>query len=423
MVEYSHYLFKRPNGTIRVSVRVKVDGEVINTSTTFTPDPRLSEEDNHKAATTLANDFAMAVAAKHRAAKEGQDPTFGDYFRGPYQKNGAVYFAPTTFEFYLKTIEKHFLDQFENVKIKDMCNARVQQALNALACKVNENEDLDDLDDSIVIKPQTVKRYVTALRSVINMAVEDGSVAENPIVGSLHYRRPEPVNVVTFDEVDFKAIINDLEDKLVSPYRKLTRNDVMVAICMLAGLRRGELVGLQWGDLINLCEDSLERVQINISRAAYKVAESDQKEGTTKSYRSTRMFTIPHLLARVLWAWKQLCADEHGFVGDNCFIISNELGEMVSIYSPTKWFKDYLEEHGLKDVKLHSLRHTFASALLDAGMDIYTIKDLMGHKDLSTTEMYLKSYKMRKGSLMTVFNTYTSSKLAGSEVEDDEDED
>ena len=423
MTEYNHYFYKRPNGTIRVTIKGKVDGDEINTSTTFTPDPRLSEEDNRKAATTLANNFALAVAANHRAAKEGKDPTFGEYFHGPYQKNGAVYFAPTTFDFYIKTIEKHFLDPFENVKVKDMCNARVQQVINALALKANENEDLDELDDPIVIKPQTVKRYVTALRSVINMAVEDGSVAENPIVGSLHYRRPEAVNVVTFDEVDFRAIINDLEDKLVSPYRKLTRNDVMVAICMLAGLRRGELVGLQWGDLINLCEDSLERVQINISRAAYKVAESDQKKGATKSYRSTRMFTIPHLLARVLWAWKQLCAEEHGFVDDDCFVISNEFGEMVSIYSPTKWFKDYLEEHALKNVKLHSLRHTFASALLDAGMDIYTIRDLMGHKDLSTTEMYLKSYKMRKGSLMSVFNTYASSKLAGSEVEDDEDED
>ena len=228
--------------------------------------------------------------------------------------------------------------------------------------------------------------------------------------------------MVTFDEVDFEVIVKDLEDKLRSPYRRLTRNDVMVAICMLAGLRRGELVGLQWGDLINLREDSLERVQINVSRSAFKVVERDQKKGATKSYRSTRMFTIPHLLARVLWAWKQLCAQDHGFVDDDCFVISNEWGGMVSVYSPTKWFKDYLEEHGLKDVKLHSLRHTFASALLEAGMDIYTISNLMGHKDISTTEIYLKSYKMRKGSLMSVFNTYTASKLVNSKVEGDEEE-
>jgi site-specific recombinase XerD len=118
------------------------------------------------------------------------------------------------------------------------------------------------------------------------------------------------------------------------------------------------------------------------------------------------MFTIPKLLVEVLLAWKEVLIRKHIPHGPNDFVISNEYGGMVSIYSPTRWFKDYLGEHHFKDVKLHSLRHTFASLLLARGMDLCTVRDLMGHKDIETTEMYLHSFQMRKKDLMSTINSY-----------------
>ena len=111
---------------------------------------------------------------------------------------------------------------------------------------------------------------------------------------------------------------------------------------------------------------------------------------------------------------------KHVVVKEDDFIIANEYGGMVSVYSPTRWFKDYLEKHNLKNVKLHSLRHTFASMLLGTGMDLCTVRDVMGHKDISTTEIYLKSFKMNGVNLMKSINTYTTALLS---IKEDTDED
>jgi hypothetical protein len=75
-------------------------------------------------------------------------------------------------------------------------------------------------------------------------------------------------------------------------------------------------------------------------------------------------------------------------------------------YYVTLNYSNYMAEHHFKDVKLHSLRHTFASLLLAQGMDLCTVRDLMGHKDIETTEMYLHSFEMRKKDLMSGVNEY-----------------
>ena len=57
-----------------------------------------------------------------------------------------------------------------------------------------------------------------------------------------------------------------------------------------------------------------------------------------------------------------------------------------------------MTEHHLKDVKLHSLRHTFASLLLARGMDLCTVRDIMGHTDIETTEMYRRNFYVQRVS-------------------------
>ena len=396
------YIDIRKNGTYRIRVIVKVDGKKLHASTTYYPVPGYNSAQHKKAAEKMGADLMKKVEADYWAATAGKDITFREYFEGEYQEKGETYFAPTTFDFYKKTIRKHFLDTFGEVKMKDINRVMTQSAVNALSRKMNENEDSED---PVVIKPQTVKRYATAFRSVINLAVEDEILDKDPI-GSLHYNTPDPVNVVCLDNYDFDEIVKDLHIKLMTRVFQLTRNDVFVAINLFAGLRRGELVALRWGDLVNFKEETLDRVKINISRAAFKVKGEAQNTGGTKTYSGARMFTIPKILAEVLWEWKKICMRNQIPTGEKNYIISNEYGGMVSVYSPTKWFKDYLDEHNFKNVKLHSLRHTFASMLLELGMDICTIKDLMGHKDISTTQIYLRSFNMKKSDLMTRVNLY-----------------
>ncbi len=407
------YIHERDNTSLRVRADVRLDDRVISTTRTYWPDLSLTREQNWRAAEKMGLGLIEEMKAEYRAKlaqaqaeQEAKEVTFGEYFEAQYLPKAEIYFAPTTFEFYESAIRKLFLDELGDVKIKDIDRNLLQNVVNTLANKLNENEDSDD---PIVIKPQTVKRYTTACRSVINMAVEDGVVEADPIVGPLRYPRFAPVNVDYLNDKDLKEIIKDLEQKVAVFPPCVERNDVMVAIGVFAGPRRGEMVALKWKDFVGLGDNASDAVQISISRSAYKVTDRQQKLNSTKTYRSTRMFTVPRLLVEVLISWKEVLSRSHIPTGPNDFVIPNEYGGMVSIYSPTRWFKQYLEEHHLKDVKLHSLRHTFASLLLAQGMDLCTVRDLMGHKDIETTEMYLHSFEMRKKELMAGVNEYVKS--------------
>lgn len=400
------YVHKRPNGTYRVGVVVRVDGTKIRTSTTYYPQPGYSEKENHQAAERMGELFIPQVKANYLADKEGKTMTVGEYYRTRYRKQAETYLAETTCTFYFNTIEKLFLPFFENVKLTDVTASMLQEAIQELSNKENENEDCED---PICIKSQTVKRYITGFRSLINFAVLDGTIDANPIMAPLRYPKIFPTNIIYLDDADFDFIVSKLKLKLDSPDTPLERNDVMVAIAMLSGIRRGELVALKWKNIINLSPDKLDRCKIDITHSAYKPKGEPQVYGPVKSPTSVRIYAMPELLAKILWKWRVTLINQRGIVREDDFVISNELGDMVSIYSPSKWFKDYLIENNLRDVKLHSLRHTFASMLLNKGIDLYTLKKVMGHKDIETTEIYLHSFELNKATLMAPINEHTDS--------------
>ncbi|MGN1338984.1 MAG: tyrosine-type recombinase/integrase, partial [Oscillospiraceae bacterium] len=64
-------------------------------------------------------------------------------------------------------------------------------------------------------------------------------------------------------------------------------------------------------------------------------------------------------------------------------------GEIMNPQTPTKQFSKFLERHGLRHRKFHSLRHTSATLLLYAGVNIKQVQGRLGHGDIETTNKYL----------------------------------
>ena len=77
----------------------------------------------------------------------------------------------------------------------------------------------------------------------------------------------------------------------------------------------------------------------------------------------------------------------------------NKFGERITSRSFQRNFKLYLEEAGLPaDMTPHKLRHSFATHLLDAGADLRSVQELLGHANLSTTQIYthISSERMKE---------------------------
>ena len=74
---------------------------------------------------------------------------------------------------------------------------------------------------------------------------------------------------------------------------------------------------------------------------------------------------------------------------DNGFIFLNNLGQGISRVGFFKLLKDLCKKAGItKDVSPHTLRHSYATHLLENGVDLRYIQELLGHEDISTTQIY-----------------------------------
>lgn len=91
-------------------------------------------------------------------------------------------------------------------------------------------------------------------------------------------------------------------------------------------------------------------------------------------------------------------------IGDNCeYLFPNCQGRPMSRQGFWKLLKGYAEDAGIReDITPHTLRHSFAAHLIENGADIHTVQQMLGHSDISTTQMYVQMHVQR---MRTVYDT------------------
>ena len=91
-------------------------------------------------------------------------------------------------------------------------------------------------------------------------------------------------------------------------------------------------------------------------------------------------------------------------IGDNCeYLFPNCQGHPMSRQGFWKLLKGYAEDAGIReDITPHTLHHSFAAHLIENGADIHTVQQMLGHSDISTTQMYVQMHVQR---MRTVYDT------------------
>ncbi|MCI8411040.1 MAG: site-specific integrase [Clostridia bacterium] len=160
-------------------------------------------------------------------------------------------------------------------------------------------------------------------------------------------------------------------------------------------MREGELCALKWKNV------HLDDGYIHVDESVKRVAVFDSKENKTmqtlvldpKSQKSIRDIDIPAILIDKL--------KELPHVSEYVFSNSNEPITHKSLYF--QWQK-VLKENNIPHKKFHALRHTYASTLLANGADLKSVQDLMGHYDISVTQVYLHSLPETKKKVVNIFD-------------------
>lgn len=154
------------------------------------------------------------------------------------------------------------------------------------------------------------------------------------------------------------------------------------------GLRIGEICGLQWGDF----DLKLGILQINrtVSRISCGDGHTKVVIQTPKTRTSRREIPIPKSLLPML---KSLRGDK----SNSTWFLSGNENKPVEPRCYRKSIKAYLKQASVRPVRPHVLRHTFATTCLQAGCDVKTLSDLLGHANANTTlQRYVHSDMIRK---------------------------
>jgi integrase len=148
----------------------------------------------------------------------------------------------------------------------------------------------------------------------------------------------------------------------------------IILIAAFAGLRRGELIALHWGDV------DLVKRKLIVRRSV-----SAERELISTKTRRSREVPIPDQAEAAL---KRL-RTRMDFTGPDDYVFANRLGRRLDPSALRQRFERARDASGLEPLRLHDLRHTYGSLLVAGGIDLVSVKTAMGHARISTTERYL----------------------------------
>ncbi len=382
---------RKPNGTFLIRVYDgKKNGKDHYVSVIFRANEGVSPTVAVRSAEKYAILFEELVHSGGYEKKSRTNPelrarrrtTVADFIQNYYYPSIAKHLSPNTCRTYEQIIGNLILPSFGEVELEDINSTHLQNFVDFLS-----TEGASAAGNK-ALSPATVKRYATVFSSIIAEAWKMKFIETNPFEHKyINYPKIIQPELEAYNDKEISQFIAALETEDV-------RTKALLTLAVSTGMRRAELVGLMWSDV------NFDSAEIRIVRSVYKPKGEEQKLKTPKSVCSVRTVYMPDSCVRSLLAWKneqemQKRKWYENYLGSD-FIFTDKTGKPMSVYSPTEICSDFEKRHGLRHLKLHGLRHTCGSLMMAHGADAETVKAILGHESLDTTNKYLHPYEESK---------------------------
>ncbi|MFI3173412.1 MAG: tyrosine-type recombinase/integrase, partial [Eubacteriales bacterium] len=277
----------------------------------------------------------------------------------------------TTYENYFMNINKHIVgSMLGELPLSKVSTDTLQRYYNGKLKGDEKNKGLS---------PRTVEYLSTLIGSALQQAYKNRLVDSN-VNEFVVLAKKEEVEIVplTIEEVK-KLLVEARTSQLYS----------FIVLAIYTGMRKGELLGLRWEDIDmdnkvlhvhhNLCrvknDDGITKTKLVLLKPKTKksirtIPLSDDALAVLKSHKVKQMET------------KMLYGDIYV---DNHAVFAREDGSFRCPRETVREFHRVLEDAGVRKCRVHDLRHTFASILINEGESMKVIQELLGHSTITTT--------------------------------------
>ena len=308
--------------------------------------------------------------------------TFVEYWRNQHAK---INNEEKTRERDNEILDSRILPALGHLKLSELTAPVIQQFLNSIK---GPGMRLDG--KAGFLSDRTIEMHFSVIHKILNKAVEWECLDKNRC-SNVHVPHPKYRKVNVYDEPEM-ALFLMLVDKLPDRFFKYR---VITYLAFTLGLRREEIIGLTWKH-IDFTSGSLEISQAVSYIVGVPLMVKDPKnEVSNRTLGLTQECTnlLKHLqdLQKAGFEKANLTWKESSFV-----FTQLKSTKVMHLNSYNTWLKKFLVGTGLPKSSIHKLRHAFGTYQLAAGVDLATVKDAMGHADLRTTSLYIKSLDSRK---------------------------
>ena len=405
------------NGSYQITVSCGRDitGKKLRETTTFTPDPSLTPKKRQKAVEDFARDFEAKI--QNGMAMDGRKITLQEFADRWLTEYAAQKLQPGTVEKYRAELIDKVYPVLGHLHLSDLR----PHNLNAFFVSMTKDGARKDGKAGGYSKGSITKTR-NVLSSVLRTATEWEIIDRNPLdkvrlqaeasADKLKFFTPEqaatflayieqPYTVKTaghkrVDDTGAAYSVGSYESK-----REMSEQlRVLFNVAIYAGLRKGELLALDWSDI------DFEADTISISKAVSVVA-GQQVTKAPKTKNSNRVVSIPHFLTQRLRALRTERLKYRLSLGDYWqganWVFIQDNGKQMSYSTPYSAFQDALTRYNagraaadqLPAIPFLGLRHTSATLLIASKQDIRTVSSRLGHAQASTT-MNIYAHALRE---------------------------
>ena len=304
-----------------------------------------------------------------------QDPTFENYAHAWLETYAGVECKLSTKRSYEQLLRLHVIPRFGKRRLTEIRRDEIKRFLSDLTQTVQKKKDTWAPKYS----RNTLRLIISALRTVLNAAMEDGWLESNPAsrVGKFAKSDKPPHKAIAMTKEEAEKFLKAVNEVCPdwSPF---------FLTALRTGLRKGELIALKWGDIqFGTSENDSNRyilVQRNHSHGHFTSPKSkrSRRVDLSRQLRAVLLALRDAKLLSAMMAGKVSIADD--------LVFPSQTGTVIKPDNiAPRYMAPALENAGLRHFRFHDLRHTFGSLLIRDGASLAYVKDQMGHSSIQIT--------------------------------------